>query len=78
MAAVVLFALMCLVLITVFINSKPITGYYDSSGQDYQSMKLLGKILLNEYMVPFEYASILLLVSMIGNVLFSKKEKTEK
>ncbi len=78
LAAIVLFGLMCLVLIAVFINSKPITGEYDSSGEDYQSMKLLGKILLNEYMVPFEYASILLLVAMIGTVLLSKKEKIEK
>jgi NADH-quinone oxidoreductase subunit J len=33
---------------------------------------------LNEYMVPFEFASILLLVAMIGTVLLSKKEKLEK
>jgi NADH-quinone oxidoreductase subunit J len=30
--------------------------------------------LLNDYMVPFEFASVLLLVSMIGAVLLSKKE----
>jgi NADH-quinone oxidoreductase subunit J len=29
-------------------------------------------------MVPFEFASILLLAAMIGVVLLSKKEKTEK
>jgi NADH-quinone oxidoreductase subunit J len=29
-------------------------------------------------MVPFEFASILLLVAMIGTVLLSKKEKSEK
>jgi NADH:ubiquinone oxidoreductase subunit 6 (subunit J) len=34
-------------------------------------------VLLNEYMVPFEFASIPL-VAMIGVVLMSKKEKTEK
>jgi NADH-quinone oxidoreductase subunit J len=28
--------------------------------------------------VPFEFASVLLLVAMIGTVLLSKKEKTEK
>jgi NADH-quinone oxidoreductase subunit J len=69
---------MCLVLIAVFINSKPIVGEYVTTGEDYQSIKVLGKILLNEYMVPFEFASVLLLVAMIGAVLLSKKEKLEK
>jgi NADH-quinone oxidoreductase subunit J len=75
-AAVILFCLICLVLIAIFVNSKPIVGEYISTGEDYQSIKVLGKVLLNEYMVPFEYASILLLVAMIGTVLLSKKEKT--
>ncbi len=74
-AAIVCFCLICLILITVFVNSKPIIGEYDTSGDDYQSIKVLGKVLLNEYMVPFEFASILLLVAMIGAVLLSKKEK---
>jgi NADH-quinone oxidoreductase subunit J len=65
-------------LIAIFINSKPIVGEYVTTGEDYQSIKVLGKILLNEYMVPFEFASILLLVAMIGTVLLSKKEKLQK
>jgi NADH-quinone oxidoreductase subunit J len=78
LGAIVSFCLICLVLLTVFMNSKPIVGEYISTGEDYQSIKILGKVLLNEYMVPFEFASILLLVAMIGAVLLSKKEKTEK
>lgn len=75
-AAVIFFCLMCLVLLAIFVNSKPIVGEYTATGEDYQSIKVLGKVLLNEYMVPFEYASILLLIAMIGTVLLSKKEKT--
>ena len=78
LGAVVSFCLICVVLILIFINSKPIVGDYDYTGEDYQSIKVLGKVLLNEYMVPFEFASILLLVAMIGAVLLSKKEKLEK
>ena len=78
LGAITVFVLMSVVLVTIFINSKTIMGEYDTSGEDYQSIKVLGKILLNEYMVPFEFASILLLVAMIGVVLLSKKEKTEK
>jgi NADH-quinone oxidoreductase subunit J len=57
------------VLILVFINSKPIIGEYISTGEDYQSIKVLGKVLLNEYMVPFEFASVLLLVAMNGLIV---------
>ena len=78
LGALVSFCLICLVLIAIFINSKPIVGEYVTTGEDYQSIKVLGKILLNEYMVPFEFASILLLVAMIGTVLLSKKEKLQK
>ncbi|MFV8379947.1 NADH-quinone oxidoreductase subunit J [Flavobacterium sp. LB3R33] len=78
LGAIVSFCLICLVLIAIFINSKPIVGEYVTTGEDYQSIKVLGKILLNEYMIPFEFASILLLVAMIGTVLLSKKEKLQK
>jgi NADH-quinone oxidoreductase subunit J len=75
LGAIVVFCLLSVVLIAVFVNSKTIVGDYDTTGEDFQSIKKLGKVLLNEYMVPFEFASILLLVAMIGTVLISKKEK---
>jgi NADH-quinone oxidoreductase subunit J len=78
LGAIISFCLITVVLILIFINSKPIIGEYISTGEDYQSIKVLGHVLLNEYMVPFEFVSILLLVAMIGTVLLSKKEKTEK
>ena len=34
----------------------------------------LGKILFNEFLLPFEISSILLLTAMIGAVLLAKKE----
>jgi NADH-quinone oxidoreductase subunit J len=78
LGAITVFVLMSVVLVTIFINSKTLMGDYDVSGEDFQSIKKLGTVLLNEYMVPFEFASILLLVAMIGVVLLSKKEKIEK
>jgi NADH-quinone oxidoreductase subunit J len=76
LAAAVSFGLICFVMLAVFIKAMPVIDSYNNSGQDYQSIKVLGKVLLNEYMVPFEFASILLLVAMIGVVLLSKKEKS--
>ncbi|ENA1815085.1 NADH-quinone oxidoreductase subunit J [Flavobacterium psychrophilum] len=76
LAAVVSFGLVCFVMLAVFIKAMPKIETYRTSGQDFQSIKVLGKVLLNEYMVPFEFASILLLVAMMGVVLLSKKEKS--
>jgi NADH-quinone oxidoreductase subunit J len=76
--ALIVFLIMSIVFITIFINSKTIMTGYDTSGEDFQSIKVLGKILLNEYMFPFEFISILLLVAMIGTVLLTKKEKNNE
>ena len=76
--ALVVFFIMSIVFITIFINSKTIMTGYDTSGEDFQSIKVLGKVLLNEYMFPFEFISILLLVAMIGTVLLTKKEKNNE
>ena len=73
-AAAVSFCLVAFVLLATFIKAQPVITEYKVSGQDYQSIKVLGQVLLNDYMVPFEFASVLLLVSMIGAVLLSKKE----
>ncbi|MFD2601577.1 NADH-quinone oxidoreductase subunit J family protein [Flavobacterium suzhouense] len=73
-AAVVSFCLVAFVLLATFIKAQPTITQYAVSGKDYQSIKVLGQVLLNEYMLPFEFASVLLLVSMIGAVLLSKKQ----
>lgn len=81
LGAVVSVLITCAVLITIFLQTKPIVGDYDTTGEDYQSIKVLGKVLLDEengFMLPFEFASILLLVAMIGAVLLSKKENSAK
>jgi NADH-quinone oxidoreductase subunit J len=78
LAACVSFCLVGFVLLAAFIKAKTDVIQYDFSGEDFQSIKVLGKVLLDEkngFMVPFEFASILLLVAMIGAVLLSKKEK---
>ena len=76
LAAAISFGLVCFVMLAVFIKAMPIIDEYKTTGQDFQSIKILGKVLLNQYMVPFEFASVLLLVAMIGTVLLSKKEKS--
>ena len=81
LGAIVLFTLMLTILVLIFINSEPVSLNYVDMGEDYQSINKLGQVLLDDkegFMVPFEYASVLLLVAMIGTVLLSKKENTAK
>src|SRR5690606_2222360 len=70
LAAVISFCLVALVLIAAFVKAQQtVVPEYVASGQDYQSIKVLGQVLLDEkegFMIPFEFASVLLLVAMIG------------
>jgi len=47
------------------------------AGQDVSvgTIQNLGRVLLDEYLFPFEFASILFLSAMIGAVLLTKKDK---
>ena len=38
------------------------------------STQLVGRMLFTEYMIPFEIASVMLLVAMIGAVVMAKKK----
>lgn len=74
-AAVLSSCLTAIVLLAVLIKSNTVIETQSITTVDFQSAKVIGHVLLNEYMVPFEFASILLITSMIGAVLISKKEK---
>ncbi|MBW3520292.1 NADH-quinone oxidoreductase subunit J [Flavobacterium sp. NKUCC04_CG] len=74
LTATVAFCLIGLVFIAAIMKANPIVESYQNSGEDFQSIKVLGQVLLNEYVVPFEMAAVLLLLSMIGAVLISKKD----
>ncbi len=81
LGAITVFVLLSSALVLIFMYSKPFVGEYPTTGEDFQSIKKLGTVLLDDkdgFMVPFEFASVLLLVAMIGAVLLSKKEKPGK
>jgi len=67
--------LMGIVLLAALLKSTPVIESYKAEGLDYQSVNVIGQVLLDEYLVPFEFAAILLLAAMIGAVLISKKDK---
>lgn len=74
-AATISACLTALVLLAVFMRTDSVIEVYQQTGTDYQTVSVLGDVLLNEYLVPFEFTSILLITAMIGAVMISKHEK---
>lgn len=73
--AAVAFCLIGLAFVSVLVKTAPAIDAYVNGTNDYQSIEVLGKILLDEYVFPFEMVAILLLMAMIGAVLISKKDR---
>ena len=46
--------------------------------QDIGLASTLGKVLFNEFLIPFEVSSVLFLSSMVGIVIFNKKEQKDE
>jgi NADH-quinone oxidoreductase subunit J len=42
------------------------------------NLRQMGMVLFNQYLLPFEVTSILLLVAMVGAITLTKKEKGER
>lgn len=73
--ATIAFCLVGLLLLSITMRgAQTYDLQYASSGEDFQSVQVLGNVLLNEYVMPFEMVAVLLLLSMIGAVLISKKD----
>jgi NADH-quinone oxidoreductase subunit J len=69
-------ALLALELIALFL---PLRGQSNSSGgpevgETFGSPEMLAESLFTDFVLPFEIASILLLVALIGAVVLAKKE----
>lgn len=74
--AVVAAGLLGFVLIAALVRTEAM-GFTDPGFSEMSTIKNLGKVLLDEYFLPFEFASVLLLTAMIGAVLLSKKDKQQ-
>ena len=72
--AVVTGGMLMIVLFGIF-RSYDLAVTSDPSLTQIGLVKNLGKVLYNEYLLPFELASILFLTAMVGAVLLGKKEQ---
>jgi NADH-quinone oxidoreductase subunit J len=72
-AAVICAGLLLIVMVGALKGTEVlVTGTGDSRIGD---VKSLGKVLFTEFLLPFELASVLLLVAMVGAVMLAKSEK---
>ncbi len=72
-AAVIAAGLLLVTMVAAFAKTDiQMQSMVDNSEIGY--LEELGKVLFNEYLLPFEIASVLLLAAMVGAVYLSKKE----
>ena len=67
-----------LVTIVASLKALSVSNPVVMKNPDLGLVKNLGKVLFNEYLLPFEIASILLLSAMVGAVLLATKDKDPK
>ena len=74
-AAAIACGLTLLVILAATLRATPVIESYKAEGTDYQSVYVIGEVLMEEYLVPFEFSAVLLITAMIGAVLISKRKK---
>lgn len=74
MLAAVFTGLMFLFVLFAALWSTPFGKSPQQVDQSIGLAKTLGKVLFNEFLIPFEVTSVLFLSGMVGVVIFNKKE----
>jgi len=74
LAAVIASGLLLMILVAVLKRADNLPLPFEQNPA-IGTIQNLGKVLLDEYLFPFEFVSVLFLSAMIGAVLLSKKEK---
>jgi len=59
-------------------NSAQIPRNLDSIGGDTTSVRHLGEVLFDKYLIPFEATSVLILIAIIGVVVLAKRQPEKK
>jgi len=66
-----------LVILIASLKGTDLMNVQNEVTADIGTVKSLGKILFNEYLLPFEITSVLLMASMVGAVMLGKPEKDQ-
>src|SRR5687768_10960271 len=68
----------CLLLVLIAALRNTEAGTAQMTGGNIGLIQNLGRVLFNEYVVPFEISSILFLSAMVGAVVIGKKERDDE
>jgi NADH-quinone oxidoreductase subunit J len=74
LAAVVTGGMIFIVLMGGFLQTQ-LTEMPEAVDEKIGSVQTLGKILFNEFLIPFELSSILFISAMVGVIIINKKEE---
>jgi NADH-quinone oxidoreductase subunit J len=74
-SATIIGGMMLIIFIASFRGTEQLTGQQATDGT-LGAVKSLGKVMFNDFLVPFEVTSILLLAAMIGAVMLTKSGET--
>jgi NADH-quinone oxidoreductase subunit J len=58
-------------------RSRP-EGGVEAANQAFGSPQAVGQVLFNQYLLPFEVTSVVLLAAMVAAIVLSRKEKGER
>lgn len=75
-AAAICSGALMIILIASLKGTETLTSQHEVVA-DLGTVKNLGRILFNEYLLPFELTSVLLMASMVGAVMLGKPEKNQ-
>ncbi|HEY7218261.1 MAG TPA: NADH-quinone oxidoreductase subunit J [Candidatus Binatia bacterium] len=73
--ATLLAVLLGAMLVPLFLTGEPAAGPVVST-ESFGSPEMLAKSLFNDFVLPFEIASVLLLVAIVGAVVLAKRERS--
>lgn len=73
-SAVIAAGILMVILVGAFRKASTVTTPFTIANPEIGLVKNLGKVLFNEFLLPFEFASVLLLSAMVGAVLLARKE----
>ena len=76
-AIVLGFALLVLMGYSFTLQPSGASGFLESIAEGFGSPIEIGEMLFNQYLIPFEVTSVLLLVAMVGAILLTQRRKKE-
>ncbi len=63
---------------TIYLSVRPENWTLSSEPLETNNVEVLGRALVTDYSLPFEFSSVLLLAALIGSIMLAKAEKPLK